>query len=371
MRQHGLSIHAVAAVATVLAAVVGGRTTSRAASQEPTPALTAQRVARGEYLVKVAACNDCHTPWKLGDNGPEPDMSLMLSGHPAALTMPPPPGMSPPWVASASATNTAWATPLGVAFAANLTPHATGLGGWTQQQFVFALRTGRHKGVGRPILPPMPNTLRLLTDEDLVSIFTYLRSIPPIDNVAPEAVLSGGPAAPEPPFDPKSMLAPPAPRTDAVSQGRYLVEAIGCTDCHTPSRLGDKGPEPDPGRLFAGYPSSDKVPAARPPIGPWAMHLTASQAFAGPWGISFAANLTPDEETGLGSWTAQQFIDSLRNGRHQGRGRQLLPPMPWPAFGQMTDADLQAVFAYLKTLPKVRNKVPDPVPPTVGVGGAP
>ena len=74
-------------------------------------------------------------------------------------------------------------------------------------------------------------------------------------------------------------------------------------------------------------------------------------AFAGAWGMSFAANLTPDAETGIGTWTEQQFLDTLRNGRHQGRGRQLLPPMPWPVFGQMDDADLKAMFAYLKTVP--------------------
>jgi mono/diheme cytochrome c family protein len=330
--------------------------------QAPTAALSTQRLARGEYLVKIAACNDCHTPWTMGEAGPAPDMTRMLSGHPAALTMPPAPSLLLPWIASASATNTAWASSLGVAFASNLTPHATGLGGWTPQQFVAAMRTGRHQGIGRQILPPMPvAALRRMTDEDLVSIFTYLRSVPAIDNAVPEAIVASGSAAPAPPFDPSSLRSPAQPGADPVARGRYLVEVIGCGDCHTPNRLGDKGLEPDTTRVLAGYPASEKVPAARPPQGPWVMHLTATQAASGPWGISFAANLTPDEATGLGAWTAAQFIDSLRQGRHQGRGRTLLPPMPWPAFAQMTDADLTAVFAYLRTLPKVRNKVPDPV----------
>ena len=82
--------------------------------------------------------------------------------------------------------------------------------------------------------------------------------------------------------------------------------------------------------------------------------------------MSFAANLTPDPETGLGTWTAQQFVDTLRNGRHQGRGRQLLPPMPWQAFGQMDDADLRAIFAYLRTVPAVKNRVPEPTAPAAG-----
>jgi hypothetical protein len=141
------------------------------------------------------------------------------------------------------------------------------------------------------------------------------------------------------------------------------VDAIGCTDCHTPSHLSDKGREPDLSRFLSGYPSSEKVLTPRAAEGPWTMHGAVTPATSGPWGVSFAANLTPDETTGLGSWTEQQFVDTLRNGRHQGRGRQLLPPMPWPAFGQMDDADLKAIFAYLRTVPKVRNKVPDPVPP--------
>ena len=74
-----------------------------------------------------------------------------------------------------------------------------------------------------------------------------------------------------------------------------------------------------------------------------------------------AANITPDRETGLGAWTEQQFMDTIRNGRHQGRGRQLLPPMPWQNYAQMTDADLKAVFAYLRSIPSISNKVPDPV----------
>jgi hypothetical protein len=89
--------------------------------------------------------------------------------------------------------------------------------------------------------------------------------------------------------------------------------------------------------------------------------IATNTAWAGPWGTSFTANLTPDSETGLGQWTEQQFIDTLRTGRHQGRGREILPPMPWPAFKNFNDADLKAIFAYLKTIPPIKNKVPDPV----------
>ena len=77
--------------------------------------------------------------------------------------------------------------------------------------------------------------------------------------------------------------------------------------------------------------------------------------------MSYTANLTPDPETGLGQWTEQQFVDTIRTGRHQGRGREILPPMPWPAFRNLNDADLKAIFAFLRTIPPMKNKVPDPV----------
>jgi hypothetical protein len=88
-------------------------------------------------------------------------------------------------------------------------------------------------------------------------------------------------------------------------------------------------------------------------------------AFAGPWGISYAANLTSDSATGIGAWTEEQFIKSMRTGKHLGaeNGRPILPPMPWPFISKMTDEDLSAVYAYLKSLPPVSNRVPAPTPP--------
>jgi len=91
---------------------------------------------------------------------------------------------------------------------------------------------------------------------------------------------------------------------------------------------------------------------------------TIMTAWSGPWGVSFAANLTPDKQTGvLEGFTEQQFIQTMRTGRHQGMGRPILPPMPWPNYAQMTDDDLRAVFAYLRQIRPVKNKVPDPIPP--------
>jgi mono/diheme cytochrome c family protein len=162
---------------------------------------------------------------------------------------------------------------------------------------------------------------------------------------------------------------PAASSTGQVARGKYLVVGHGCNDCHTPYKMGDNGPEPDMTRFLSGHPADMALPPPPQPVGPWIASVSASfTAWSGPWGISYTANLTPDKETGLGTWTSQQFVDTIRNGRVQGHGRQLLPPMPWPAYKNMNDADLKAVFAYLQTIPAIKNKVPDPViaPPPPG-----
>ena len=149
-----------------------------------------------------------------------------------------------------------------------------------------------------------------------------------------------------------------------VQRGAYLVRAMGCNDCHTPWKLGTKGPEPDMSRELSGHPADLVMPPAPKLSGPWTWSGgVTNTAFAGPWGTSFTANLTPDADTGLGKWTAETFIATLRTGRHEGKGRPLLPPMPWPMIRQLTDEDLRAVFAYLQSLPPIRNRVPAPVDP--------
>jgi len=152
-----------------------------------------------------------------------------------------------------------------------------------------------------------------------------------------------------------------------VERGRYLVTTMVCNDCHTPWTLGPNGPAPDMTRMLSGHPADLKLPAAPAGTDAWPIRAAASMtAWSGPWGTSYTANLTPDAETGLGRWTADEFIATLRTGRHQGRGRQLLPPMPYPFIGQLTDDDLRAMFAYLQSIPKVTNKVPEPLPPQKG-----
>ena len=152
--------------------------------------------------------------------------------------------------------------------------------------------------------------------------------------------------------------------TTAVERGRYLVQSIGCGDCHTPKKMGPNGPEPDVSRLLSGHPESEKLPAPPPSKGPWIASVAGDMtAWAGPWGVSYTANLTPDQNTGIGIWTEQMFIDALRKGKHMGVSRPILPPMPWQSFRNLSDEDLKGIFAYLKSLPPVRNHVPDPLPP--------
>ena len=133
------------------------------------------------------------------------------------------------------------------------------------------------------------------------------------------------------------------------------------------------GPGPDMTRALSGHPAALVMPPAPTlPAGPWLVTIAATNtAYAGPWGVSFTANLTSDKDTGLGTWTEKNFIDTIRNGRHLGVGRPILPPMPAPVYANMTDEDLAAVFAYLQTVPPIKNKVPAPVPPVVAVAPGP
>ena len=149
---------------------------------------------------------------------------------------------------------------------------------------------------------------------------------------------------------------------ELVARGEYLVRTGLCHDCHTPHKLGPKGPEPDMTRALSGHPSD--VVITEPPVlkGPWmAVGSNTMTAWGGPWGVSFTANLTPDKETGLGNWTEEMFFRALRTGRHEGHGRPILPPMPYQYIGSLSDEDLRSVFAYLQSIPAVRNRVPKPV----------
>ena len=150
-----------------------------------------EQVKRGEYLVTIGLCNDCHTPLVMGPSGPAPDMSRRLSGHPQDIAVTAPATLPKPWGAATLPTLTAWSGPWGVSFTANLTPDPeTGvLRDFTEQQFIMTMRTGRHQGQGREILPPMPwPWIGQMTDDDLKSVFAYLRQIPPLRNKVPDPI---------------------------------------------------------------------------------------------------------------------------------------------------------------------------------------
>jgi len=156
---------------------------------------------------------------------------------------------------------------------------------------------------------------------------------------------------------------------ELLARGKYLVTVAGCNDCHTPWKMGPNGPEPDMTRMLSGHPPDLALPPAPTlPEGPWAVTAAATNtAWSGPWGVSYTANLTPDAETGLGKWTQRNFTDTIRTGRHMGRGREILPPLPIPMYKHFTDTDLEAIFTYLGSIPAVRNRVPEPLPPATPV----
>jgi len=152
-------------------------------------------------------------------------------------------------------------------------------------------------------------------------------------------------------------------------RGAYLVAITGCGDCHTPKKMTPQGPAPDMDRFLSGYDSRrelgsfDTVMARS---GKWIQFNGELTAAAGPWGVSFAANLTPDA-TGLGNWTLDNFKKAMRDGKYKGidASRPLLPPMPWQNFRNMSDKDLEAIFEYLKSIRPVNNLIPAAIPPAV------
>ena len=150
-----------------------------------------------------------------------------------------------------------------------------------------------------------------------------------------------------------------------IAEGERLVHNMDCGACHTPKVMTPQGPRPDTDRLLSGHPAAETLPPLPEAIlgpGGWGglfnVHLTA---WAGPWGVSFASNLTPDEETGIGSWPVELFTESMRTGTHVGETRPFLPPMP--TYARLTDGELRAIYHYLRSIKPVANEVPAPIAP--------
>ena len=272
------------------------------------PAGAQSPLDRGRYLVEVlGACGNCHTP-----KGPEGDVpGKHLAG-----------GFE---LDDAFGT---WTTP-------NITPDPeTGIGRWTDEEVIRAIREGRGRD-GQTLGPPMPfDMYRRLADSDVKAMVAYLRTVKPVRNVVARSRYT----IPLPPaYGPPVGMVPDPSRENPVKYGEYLAGPVAhCMECHTPF-------------LPEGRPDTTRVGAG-------------GLGLSGPWGVSYAANLTPDVDTGIGAWRDGEIMASLYGAR-RGGGR-VLPPMPTQHYAQgIAAGDLQAIIAYLRSLPPVRNKVPAPEPP--------
>lgn len=268
---------------------------------------TPNRLARGEYLARgVLGCLDCHSErdWKAPGGA-------IVPGREGVGQLFPGEGFP------------------GRIVAQNLTPDPeTGAGKWTDDQLARAIREGIGHD-GRTLFPLMPYpNFRRLSDEDLASVVVYLRSLPAVKNALPSTEIA---------FPvkylirgvPKPLTAPVAPPdlSTLERRGEYLVTLASCGDCHTP--------------MINGQPESDKA-------------FAGGMEFKGPWGNVQSANITPDK-TGISYYDENRFIEAMRTGSVM--GRPLNPIMPWDTYRHMSDDDLKAVFAYLRTVKPVENHV--------------
>lgn len=198
--------------------------------------------------------------------------------------------------------------------------------------------------------------IRLTASGALLFVFILLFSCQPANSDVSDAGEADVRAEPE------------MSQEELIARGEHLVAVMDCNICHSPKIMTDRGPVPDTSRLLSGHPADLPLPAIdKSQIGPgkWVLFNDQFTASVGPWGVSFAANLTPDE-SGTGNWTFDNFKRAIREGKSKGlpNGRPLQPPMPWEAYAHSSDDDLRAIFAYLQSLKPVRNVVPSPIPPT-------
>ena len=285
----------------------------------------ADALEHGKYIATIAGCIDCHTPFQEEYQDP------------AALTLEQRKTLSFNLGATQDRTNKLLAGgrpfdlgPAGVLLTRNLTPdQETGIGSWTNEQIKLATKTGVAADGGL-LFPVMPyHVYNTMADADLDALVVYLRSIQPISNKIPKSTIStaGLSALPY-----QTGVVAPAP-SDKAARGAYLVNSVmGCTDCHTPVDS------------TTGAPQMDK-------------YLAGRQPYEGPWGIVYGRNITPDNETGIGTWTEAEIIRAITSG--VGRDGRRLIFMPWFNYTKLKPEDAEAIAYYLKNvLPAVKNEIP-------------
>lgn len=274
---------------------------------------TPQRLKRGRYIFDLGGCGGCHSQHDWNTHGAPVIPGTEAGGQ---------------WLNMADLP--------GRVVAPNLTPDVeTGIGGLTDDQVARAIREGIGPD-GRALFPMMPyESFRNMSDEDLASVVVYLRSLPPVRSqlakteiIFPVKYLIR--SAPEPVTTP---VASPDP-SDRITYGQYLVTLGGCRDCHTPQERG---------QLVAGF------------------EYAGGLLMRGPWGDVSTANITPDA-SGISYYDEAMFLEAMRTGYV--KARKLNSIMPFGAFKNLTDDDLKAIFAYLRTVKPVKHRVDNTAPPT-------
>jgi len=293
---------------SIAAVALFGITPGPARAGVPTKA----QLERGAYIFKLADCNGCHS---VHDNG-RLGWPVVPGGIGKGQVIPETLGLP------------------GTVVAPNITPDKeTGIGAWTDAEKIRSIRDGIGRD-GKPLFPLMPYYFyRSMSDSDVNSLVAYLNNLPPVKNALPRTKLPPGMEFPAPP---PAGSVPHPDRANKVTYGEYLVTVAACMDCHTPEVQG----QPVESKRFAG-----------------------GREFKFPGVVVVSANITPDPETGIGSWTEQQFVTRFQIYRQYAEkdsppvGPDGFSIMPWLTLSQLTRDDLGAIHAYLKTLPPVTNKV--------------
>jgi len=260
------------------------------------PAGAETRLERGRYLMEsIVACGNCHTPQT--PTGPEAGMEL------AGQKVLDDPGL--------------------LAWAPNVTPdRETGVGAWTDDELIKAIREGVRPD-GSIIGPPMPfHFYRQMSDTDVRAIVAYLRTVPPVKNETPKSKY----AFPLPPsYGPPVGHVPDVPRDDKLAYGAYLAGALGhCFECHSP--------------LVDGKPDVEQQMGA------------GGMVLNGPWGTVVTPNITPGPDSVIAHYTDEELKTAISKGVRPDGGR-LSPPMAFHYYASITPEDLDAIVAYLRTIP--------------------